>query len=242
MLTAVRKEKALAKVSLKTAVDSITVRDTQDRLRLLRQTDGRPAGGGQHPARSIRPRPTRSRSRRCSLRPPSRRRMPGLSLPMDYAAALSALEARKETRMVPDLSRILALATYLDDPQLTYPTIHVTGTNGKATAARVATAIACAHGLTTGLYTSPHLESRDRAILGLRRRRHREGVRRGVHAPAAVPGARRRPVRGAGHLLRGADGPRVPVVRRQAGRRSASSRSVWAARGTPRTSSRATSR
>jgi len=78
---------------------------------------------------------------------------------MDYAASLSALEDRKETRMVPDLSRILALATYLDDPQLSYPTIHVTGTNGKGTAARVATEIACAHGLTTGLYTSPHLES-----------------------------------------------------------------------------------
>jgi dihydrofolate synthase/folylpolyglutamate synthase len=78
---------------------------------------------------------------------------------MDYAAALSALEDRKETRMVPDLSRILALATYLDDPQLSYPTIHVTGTNGKGTAARVATEIACGHGLTTGLYTSPHLES-----------------------------------------------------------------------------------
>jgi dihydrofolate synthase/folylpolyglutamate synthase len=76
---------------------------------------------------------------------------------MDHAAALAELEARKETRMVPDLSRILALATYLDDPQAAYPTIHVTGTNGKGTAARVATAIACANGLTTGLYTSPHL-------------------------------------------------------------------------------------
>lgn len=61
--------------------------------------------------------------------------------------------------MVPDLSRILAIATYLDDPQLAYPTIHVTGTNGKGTAARVAAAVACAHGLTTGLYTSPHLAS-----------------------------------------------------------------------------------
>jgi dihydrofolate synthase/folylpolyglutamate synthase len=78
---------------------------------------------------------------------------------MDHTAALAALDARKETRMVPDLSRILALATYLDDPQLSYPTIHVTGTNGKGTAARVATSVACAHGLTTGLYTSPHLES-----------------------------------------------------------------------------------
>jgi dihydrofolate synthase/folylpolyglutamate synthase len=78
---------------------------------------------------------------------------------MDYRAALAALDDRKESRMVPDLSRILALATYLDDPQLSYRTIHVTGTNGKGTAARAATAIACAHGLTTGLYTSPHLEA-----------------------------------------------------------------------------------
>ncbi|MGZ8631864.1 MAG: bifunctional folylpolyglutamate synthase/dihydrofolate synthase [Actinomycetota bacterium] len=78
---------------------------------------------------------------------------------MDFAAALAELDSRKESRMIPDLSRILALATYLDDPQLAYPTIHVTGTNGKGTAARVATEVACAHGIAAGLYTSPHLES-----------------------------------------------------------------------------------
>ena len=61
--------------------------------------------------------------------------------------------------MIPDLSRILSLATLLSDPQLTYPSIHVTGTNGKGTTARVATELACAHGLSTGLYTSPHLLS-----------------------------------------------------------------------------------
>jgi len=78
---------------------------------------------------------------------------------MDHTQALKELDSRKESRMIPDLSRILALATYLDDPQLSYPTIHVTGTNGKGTTARVATEIACVHGLTTGLYTSPHLDS-----------------------------------------------------------------------------------
>jgi dihydrofolate synthase/folylpolyglutamate synthase len=61
--------------------------------------------------------------------------------------------------MVPDLKRITALAELLDDPQLTYPTIHVTGTNGKTTTSRLITGLACAHGLTTGLYTSPHLRS-----------------------------------------------------------------------------------
>jgi dihydrofolate synthase/folylpolyglutamate synthase len=59
----------------------------------------------------------------------------------------------------PDLSRITALAELLDDPQLTYPSIHVTGTNGKTTTARLAMQLMCAHGLTTGLYTSPHLQS-----------------------------------------------------------------------------------
>jgi dihydrofolate synthase/folylpolyglutamate synthase len=78
---------------------------------------------------------------------------------VNFAEAVAELEARKESRMVPDLSRILSLATYLDDPQLSYPSIHVTGTNGKGTTARVVTEVACAHGVTTGLYTSPHLES-----------------------------------------------------------------------------------
>ncbi len=78
---------------------------------------------------------------------------------MRFEEALAELEGRRESRMVPDLARILQLATLLDDPQLSYPTIHVTGTNGKSTTARIATALACAHGITAGVYTSPHLES-----------------------------------------------------------------------------------
>jgi dihydrofolate synthase / folylpolyglutamate synthase len=78
---------------------------------------------------------------------------------LSFPEALAELEARRETRMVPDLSRILRLATLLDDPQLSYPSIHVTGTNGKGTAASVANVLACAHGITAGLYTSPHLRS-----------------------------------------------------------------------------------
>jgi dihydrofolate synthase/folylpolyglutamate synthase len=76
-----------------------------------------------------------------------------------FEEAIAELEGRKESRMVPDLARILQLATLLDDPQLSYPTIHVTGTNGKTTTARAVTALACAHGITAGLYTSPHLEA-----------------------------------------------------------------------------------
>jgi dihydrofolate synthase / folylpolyglutamate synthase len=76
-----------------------------------------------------------------------------------FEEALAELESRQPERMIPDLSRITALAELLDDPELAYPTIHITGTNGKTTTARVATTIACAHGLATGLYTSPHLLS-----------------------------------------------------------------------------------
>jgi len=79
---------------------------------------------------------------------------------MRFADALAELEGRQPEHMPePDLSRIRALADLLDDPQLTYPSIHVTGTNGKTTTARLAAALACAHGLTTGTFTSPHLAS-----------------------------------------------------------------------------------
>ena len=61
--------------------------------------------------------------------------------------------------MVPDLSRIRALAELMDHPERTYPTIHVTGTNGKTTTARIVTSLACTHGLFAGTYISPHLES-----------------------------------------------------------------------------------
>ena len=79
---------------------------------------------------------------------------------MRFERAVAELDARQPEHLPePDLDRIRALAELLDDPQLRYPTIHVTGTNGKTTTARLAAALACAHGLTTGLFTSPHLAS-----------------------------------------------------------------------------------
>jgi dihydrofolate synthase / folylpolyglutamate synthase len=79
---------------------------------------------------------------------------------MRFAEAIRRLDARQPEHMPePSLDRIRAVAELLDDPQLTYPSIHVTGTNGKTTAARVAASVACAHGVTTGLFTSPHLLS-----------------------------------------------------------------------------------
>jgi len=77
-----------------------------------------------------------------------------------FADAVAELDSRQPEHMPkPDLERIRALADLLDDPQLRYPTIHVTGTNGKTTTARLIARIACAQGLATGLFTSPHLET-----------------------------------------------------------------------------------
>jgi dihydrofolate synthase/folylpolyglutamate synthase len=79
---------------------------------------------------------------------------------MRFSDAVSRLNARQPEHMPgPSLDRIREVAALLDEPQLTYPSIHITGTNGKTTAARVAASVACAHGITVGLYTSPHLLS-----------------------------------------------------------------------------------
>jgi len=71
-----------------------------------------------------------------------------------------ALLARwPETRIEPTLDRISALVDILGSPQLTYPTIHVGGTNGKTTTSRMIDSLLFEMGLRTGRFTSPHLES-----------------------------------------------------------------------------------
>jgi dihydrofolate synthase/folylpolyglutamate synthase len=49
------------------------------------------------------------------------------------------------------------LLAELGDPQLTYPSIHVVGTNGKSTTTRMTAALLRAKGLRVGAYTSPHV-------------------------------------------------------------------------------------
>lgn len=58
----------------------------------------------------------------------------------------------------PTLARMEALATLLGSPQLEYPVVHLTGTNGKTSTTRVATALLVESGLSVGAFTSPHLE------------------------------------------------------------------------------------
>src|ERR1700684_1268204 len=55
------------------------------------------------------------------------------------------------------LDRMTDLVTLLGDPQRACPVIHITGTNGKTSTARMIDALLRARGLRTGLFTSPHL-------------------------------------------------------------------------------------
>jgi dihydrofolate synthase / folylpolyglutamate synthase len=82
----------------------------------------------------------------------------------DGAAALARVEAElakrwPESRIDPTLDRMRALVELLDQPQSRYPVIHVTGTNGKTSTARLIESLLIAFGLRTGRFTSPHVES-----------------------------------------------------------------------------------
>jgi dihydrofolate synthase / folylpolyglutamate synthase len=82
---------------------------------------------------------------------------------MSYAAALAYLDDHASYDTTgriesPSIDRISRIVGAMGDPQLSYPTIHVTGTNGKGSTAQMITKLLMAHGLTVGTYTSPHLQ------------------------------------------------------------------------------------
>ena len=74
-------------------------------------------------------------------------------------AVYAALLLRQGERWVqPRVERTRRVLELLDDPQRTYRVVHVTGTNGKTSTSRMIESLVRAHGLRTGLFTSPHLE------------------------------------------------------------------------------------
>jgi dihydrofolate synthase/folylpolyglutamate synthase len=86
-------------------------------------------------------------------------------LTLSFKKAAEALD-RRGFGIKPDLSRIQALVELLDNPERGYPSIQIAGTNGKSSTARMAGAILAAHGINTGVYLSPHLQSvRERFLL-----------------------------------------------------------------------------
>jgi len=72
-----------------------------------------------------------------------------------------------ETRIAPSLERIRAVTDTLGRPQHGYRSIHITGTNGKTSTARMVEAILLELGSTVGRFTSPHLaDIRERISIG----------------------------------------------------------------------------
>jgi dihydrofolate synthase / folylpolyglutamate synthase len=87
-------------------------------------------------------------------------------MPHHEDAALAAFRAVEveldrrwpESRIEPSLTRIAALVDLLGSPQRGYPVLHIAGTNGKTSVARMLDALLSRIGLRVGRYTSPHLQ------------------------------------------------------------------------------------
>jgi dihydrofolate synthase/folylpolyglutamate synthase len=77
----------------------------------------------------------------------------------EFLAVEAAMDKRwPETAMEPSTERIRALVDALGNPERGYPVVHLTGTNGKTSTARMVDALLSEIGLRTGRYTSPHLQ------------------------------------------------------------------------------------
>jgi dihydrofolate synthase/folylpolyglutamate synthase len=82
-----------------------------------------------------------------------------LADPHFEAVQAALLERWPESRIGPGLERVTDLLDMLGEPQRTMPAIHIAGTNGKTSTARIVESLLRAFGLRTGLFTSPHLHS-----------------------------------------------------------------------------------
>lgn len=80
--------------------------------------------------------------------------MPSAARPSSATDWVAALDPWPEEF---GLDRMRALLAALGDPQRSYPSIHVVGTNGKSTATRTIAALLRAEGLQASAYTSPHV-------------------------------------------------------------------------------------
>ncbi|GAA0947908.1 folylpolyglutamate synthase/dihydrofolate synthase family protein [Streptomyces sp. DSM 41524] len=105
-----------------------------------------------------------SRTLRAQSGPPQGDGIPARPADPEVDRALREVEgelARRwpETKLDPSLVRIESLMDILGSPQRAYPSIHITGTNGKTSTARMIESLLGAFELRTGRYTSPHVQS-----------------------------------------------------------------------------------
>ncbi|MFS0696180.1 bifunctional tetrahydrofolate synthase/dihydrofolate synthase [Streptomyces nitrosporeus] len=105
-----------------------------------------------------------SRTLRTQSGPPQSEAVPARPADPETDRALRAVEEELagrwgETKLEPSVTRIAALMDVLGEPQRAYPSVHITGTNGKTSTARMIEALFGALDLRTGRYTSPHVQS-----------------------------------------------------------------------------------
>ncbi|MFW5416973.1 bifunctional folylpolyglutamate synthase/dihydrofolate synthase [Nocardiopsis sp. CNT-189] len=84
-----------------------------------------------------------------------------------YQQVMAEITARRvETDIDPTIERVREVLDLLGDPQRNYRIIHITGTNGKTSTARIADALLRERRLRVGRYTSPHLRTmRERIVV-----------------------------------------------------------------------------
>ncbi|GDY53613.1 dihydrofolate synthase [Streptomyces violaceusniger] len=105
-----------------------------------------------------------SRTLRAQSGPPQGDGVPARPADPEVDRALREVETKlagrwPETKLDPSLVRIESLMDILGSPQRAYPSIHITGTNGKTSTARMIESLLGAFELRTGRYTSPHVQS-----------------------------------------------------------------------------------
>ncbi|MDD3718732.1 MAG: bifunctional folylpolyglutamate synthase/dihydrofolate synthase [Actinomycetota bacterium] len=78
---------------------------------------------------------------------------------MNFKETEEYLDQAARHGIKPSLDRIRILCSKLGDPQLAFPSIHITGTNGKTSTARMISSILEVGGRKVARYTSPHMQS-----------------------------------------------------------------------------------
>ncbi len=161
-----------------------------------------------------------------------------------YVDALTWLESHVDfervapnRQAVPTLQPVRDTLALFADPQRDYPSVHITGTNGKGTTSTLTSALLAATGLRVGTFTSPDLHAINERIAVNGEPIDDEAL----VGPARAPGRRRIGQRRRPDEVRTADRRRRCCTSPTRASTSRSSRWAWAARGTRPTSSTATS-
>jgi len=77
---------------------------------------------------------------------------------MYYQEAIEYLTELEVFGMKPGLERVAGVLAVLGNPERAYPSVHITGTNGKGSVSAMLASVLKQGGLKTGLFVSPHLE------------------------------------------------------------------------------------